>query len=80
MIAQPIPLLREASQAPIASNDNEVNTPFLLDAVVKKTLMRSLHETEGNRMDAARLLGISRSTLYRMLKRYQLPPTHKQAM
>ena len=43
---------------------------FLLDDVVKKTLMRSLEETEGNRRRAAGLLGVSRSTLYRMLLRY----------
>jgi DNA-binding NtrC family response regulator len=43
---------------------------FLLDDVIKKTLMRSLEETEGNRRRAADLLGVSRSTLYRMLTRY----------
>jgi transcriptional regulator with GAF, ATPase, and Fis domain len=43
---------------------------FLLDDVIKKTLIRSLEETEGNRRRAADLLGVSRSTLYRMLSRY----------
>jgi len=43
---------------------------LLLDDVIKKTLMRSLEETEGNRRRAADLLGVSRSTLYRMLTRY----------
>ena len=38
--------------------------------MIKKTLMRSLEETEGNRRRAADLLGVSRSTLYRMLTRY----------
>ncbi|HEV2171728.1 MAG TPA: sigma-54 dependent transcriptional regulator [Candidatus Binatus sp.] len=47
------------------------DTPgFLLDDVIKKTLIRSLEETEGNRRRAADLLGVSRSTLYRMLTRY----------
>ena len=46
--------------------------PFLLDEVIKRTLVRSLEETDGNRRRAADLLGVSRSTLYRMLARYGL--------
>jgi DNA-binding NtrC family response regulator len=45
---------------------------LLLDEVIRRTLVRSLEETEGNRRRAADLLGISRSTLYRMLTRYSL--------
>jgi transcriptional regulator of acetoin/glycerol metabolism len=45
---------------------------FLLDNVIKKTLIRSLEQTQGNRRRAAVLLGVSRSTLYRMLARYGL--------
>jgi transcriptional regulator with GAF, ATPase, and Fis domain len=50
----------------------ELPLGFLLDDVIKKTLVRSLEETEGNRRRAADLLGVSRSTLYRMLTRYGL--------
>jgi two-component system response regulator AtoC len=45
---------------------------FLLDNVIKRTLIRSLEQTQGNRRRAAVLLGVSRSTLYRMLARYGL--------
>lgn len=48
------------------------SAPLLLDEVIRRTLVRSLEETEGNRRRAADLLGISRSTLYRMLVRYSL--------
>jgi len=51
----------------------ESQSPMRLDGVIRKTLLRSLEEAGGNRRQAASLLGISRSTLYRMLQRYQLP-------
>ncbi len=59
-VARRLPTIDFAGDAP----------PLLLDDVIKKTLMRSLEETEGNRRRAADLLGVSRSTLYRMLTRY----------
>jgi DNA-binding NtrC family response regulator len=58
--------------APAPVPPSEPHSPLLLDEVIKKTLMRSLEETEGNRRRAADLLGVSRSTLYRMLARYGL--------
>lgn len=48
------------------------DSQLLLDNVIKKALIRSLQHTQGNRRRAADLLGVSRSTLYRMLARYQL--------
>ena len=57
---------------PVSSSDR--SGPLLLNEVIKNTLVRSLEETEGNRRRAADLLGISRSTLYRMLTRYGLEP------
>jgi DNA-binding NtrC family response regulator len=61
--------------APVAQHPPQIDfgsepLGFLLDDVIKKTLVRSLEEAEGNRRRAADLLGVSRSTLYRMLTRY----------
>lgn len=61
-----------ASDVPVHEKIGELRAPLLLDEVIKRTLVRSLEETEGNRRRAADLLGISRSTLYRMLTRYGL--------
>ena len=63
---EPAQVARRAPQADFGSEP----LGFLLDDVIKKTLVRSLEETEGNRRRAADLLGVSRSTLYRMLTRY----------
>ncbi len=57
-----------ASFVSSASEDSQ----FLLDNVIKRTLIKSLEQTQGNRRRAADLLGVSRSTLYRMLARYGL--------
>ena len=51
-----------------AANDS----PSLYHDVVKQTLKQALEKTGGNIPGAARELGISRSTFYRMLKKYQL--------
>ncbi len=63
---EPAPVAHHAPQIDFGSEP----LGFLLDDVIKKTLVRSLEETEGNRRRAADLLGVSRSTLYRMLTRY----------
>jgi two-component system, NtrC family, response regulator HydG len=66
------PAVASEDAAPAAMPASESQSPLLLDEVIKKTLVRSLEETEGNRRRAADLLGVSRSTLYRMLARYGL--------
>ena len=53
-----------------AASDLGQARPSTLDEVIKQTLVRLLRETRGNRRRTASQLGISRSTLYRMLERY----------
>ena len=55
-----------------AASSNGGPGPLLLDEVIKRTLISSIEETVGNRRRAADLLGVSRSTLYRMLARYEI--------
>jgi DNA-binding NtrC family response regulator len=68
----PIPAISESDEPRAPASGPDAVSPLLLDDVIRKTLVRSLEETEGNRRRAADLLGISRSTLYRMLARYGL--------
>jgi DNA-binding NtrC family response regulator len=47
-----------------------------LDELERRAIMRALHESGGDKLAAARLLGIGKTTLYRKLKQYgsQAPP------
>lgn len=67
------PLGEEAStetKEAAAQEQTAAAWPLTLDEIIKQTLIRLLRETGGNRRRTANLLGISRSTLYRMLARY----------
>ncbi|HEV7988293.1 MAG TPA: helix-turn-helix domain-containing protein [Candidatus Binataceae bacterium] len=62
----------------VASDPGQAR-PSTLDEVIKQTLVRLLRETRGNRRRTASLLGISRSTLYRMLERYDIGHVGREA-
>lgn len=57
-------------------NNHEHNAPqklpAMLEDVERETLLRALHETDGNKSEAARLLGLARSTFFNKLKRFGL--------
>lgn len=46
--------------------------PGLLQASEREAIRQALEMTDGNRQEAARLLGVSRATLYRKMKRHDL--------
>jgi DNA-binding NtrC family response regulator len=54
----------------ISENDELVP----LEAMERRAILRALHETSGDKMAAARLLGIGKTTLYRKLKQYEAVP------
>ena len=51
-----------------------VNLKAAREAADRRAIRRALAETEGNISGAAKLLGISRPTLYDLMKQYQLQP------
>jgi DNA-binding NtrC family response regulator len=56
-----------AGVAPSAPADDN---PFSLEAAERRLLREAMRHTEGNKLAAARLLGVSARTLYRMIDRY----------
>jgi DNA-binding NtrC family response regulator len=57
----------------------EIAEQFHLETVEKRTILRALSQTDGDKLGAARLLGIGRTTLYRKLKRYESHQSAPQA-
>jgi two-component system response regulator HydG len=53
-----------------AAAPNQTDGLFCLDAVEKRTILRALRQANGDKLTAARLLGIGKTTLYRRLKQY----------
>ena len=55
--------------APEKMNDTDEVVP--LDVLERRAIFRALQETSGDKLAAARLLGIGKTTLYRKLKQYE---------
>jgi DNA-binding NtrC family response regulator len=58
--------VRKAEADPAGGNESLLS----LDEVEKRHLNRVLRETDGNKVRAAKILGIDRRTLYRMAERF----------
>lgn len=56
----------------IKSNEQELDAPFNLEEVEKIAIERALKKCRGNMSQASKELGITRTTLYKKLEKYEL--------
>lgn len=66
------PSVRGALVAPVSGTGLLRNSPLTLKEAERELILRALRETNGNRTLAAKKIGISRRTLHRKLKQYQI--------
>jgi two-component system response regulator HydG len=62
--------LQHGTPEHLPQNDEVVS----LEELERRAILRALRETSGDKLAAARLLGIGKTTLYRKLKQYEAPP------
>src|SRR6202048_4901574 len=60
---------------PASERVPERNELLPLDELERRAILRTLGETGGDKLAAARILGIGKTTLYRKLKQYHMEPT-----
>ena len=58
--------------APGRDDDDAINLKAVREAADRKAIIRAIARTDGNISSAARLLGVSRPTLYDLLKNYEI--------
>jgi two-component system response regulator HydG len=72
IIKRASPMVSQPAEGSTVIGSPEAQSSSLLDRAIRKALIESLKQSHGNLRFAADLLGISRSTIYRMLARYEL--------
>jgi transcriptional regulator with PAS, ATPase and Fis domain len=59
-------------QVPAGPEDEEAASLTLLEGMERQTIMQMLKETNGNKLETAKRLGIGRQTLYNKIKAYNI--------
>ena len=59
---------------PAGDSSKELESPLSIEQNVKRLILQALEQTNGNKTEAARLLGISRRTLLRKIVRWKIDP------
>ena len=67
-------ILGMMGEAPKLDTDEALNLDLAREQVEKLTLREALRRTGGNATHAARLVGVSRATFYRLLEKHRLLP------
>jgi two-component system NtrC family response regulator len=60
-------------------DDDILNIKAAREQIDRKVIRRALARSEGNISTAAKILGVSRPTLYDLLKQYSLQPASEKA-
>jgi two-component system response regulator HydG len=63
-------------QDPVRARAVEEDGMVPLELMERRAIFRALQETGGDKLAAARLLGIGKTTLYRKLKQYGTPQSN----
>ena len=64
-------------QYPTSERVPEKDELLPLEELERRAILRTLRETAGDKLAAARILGIGKTTLYRKLKQYHMEPAEK---
>ena len=64
-------------QYPTTERAPEKDEILPLEELERRAILRTLRETGGDKLSAARMLGIGKTTLYRKLKQYHMEPAEQ---
>jgi transcriptional regulator of acetoin/glycerol metabolism len=62
-----------------ARSNGRGNIPLRLGAYERAALLRALHECDGDPLEAAELLGVSKSAMYRRMAKHAIPGKRRGA-